>query len=108
MTRKKIRQRLAVGQKHIPQRTCAACRQVRPKRELIRLVRLADSSIAVDTGGKQAGRGTYLCRQEECWQLGLKGNRLEYTLRARLTPENRQRLAGYGKELTEPVPGRGG
>jgi len=75
---------------HIPQRTCVACRTVKAKRELIRLVRISDGSVEVDTGGKRAGRGAYLC--PECWQLGLKGSRLEHALRATLTQDNRERL----------------
>ena len=85
--------------KHIPQRTCVACREVKAKRELIRLVRISDRSVQVDTGGKRAGRGAYLCRAPECWQIGLKKGRLEHALRITLTQDNREQLIGYGKEL---------
>ena len=84
---------------HIPQRTCIACRQVRPKRELIRLVRSANGYVEIDTTGKKAGRGAYLCKKQECWQVGFKGNRLEYTLQTNLTPENREQLIKYGRGL---------
>ena len=76
-----------------------ACRQVRPKRELIRLVRVPDGSVEVDTSGKKAGRGAYLCQTPECWEIGLKGGRLEYTLRTTLTPDNREQLIRYGKDF---------
>ena len=76
-----------------------ACRRVRPKRELIRLVCTADRGVEVDAGGRKAGRGAYLCRTYECWQVGLKGNRLEYTLRTALTQDNREQLISYGKGL---------
>ncbi len=84
---------------HIPQRTCVACRKVKAKRELIRIVRTSDGNVEVDTGSKKAGRGAYLCRAPECWEAGLKGGRLEYALRTRLTQDNRQQLARYGKDL---------
>jgi len=85
-----------------------ACRQVRPKRDLIRLVRVPDGSVEVDTSGKKAGRGAYLCQTPECWEIGLKGGRLEYTLRTTLTPDNREQLIGYGEELLgESISGRG-
>ena len=85
-----------------------ACRQVRPKRELIRLVRIADGSVEVDNSGKWAGRGAYLCQSPECWQTGLKGSRLEYALRTSLTPDNREQLIRYGKDLVkESISGRG-
>ena len=74
-----------------------ACRTVRPKRELIRLVRISDGSVEVDTSGKKAGRGAYLCRVGECWQVGLKGGRLEHALRLTLTQDNREQLIMYGK-----------
>ena len=85
--------------KRAPQRTCVACRQVKTKRELIRLVRTPDSTVEVDAGGKKAGRGAYLCHSPECWELGFKGGRLEHTLRTRLTPDNRERLVRSCKEL---------
>ena len=87
--------------KHIPYRTCVACRQVKPKREFIRLVRISDGSVEVDLGGKRAGRGAYLCKTQECWEGGLKGKRLEHTLRATLAHENREQLIRYGESLKE-------
>ncbi|MGD9115794.1 MAG: YlxR family protein [Dehalococcoidia bacterium] len=85
--------------KHIPQRTCIACGRVRPKRELVRLVRVADGGVEVDSGGRKAGRGAYLCPAAECWEAGLKGGRLEHTLRTAIAPDNREELIKYGREL---------
>lgn len=93
--------------KHIPQRTCLACRQVKPKRELIRLVRISNGSVEADTNGKKAGRGAYLCQAGECWEVGLKGGRLEHALRTVLTQDNRDQLIRYGKDLTELISGKG-
>ena len=85
--------------KHIPLRTCVACREVKSKRELIRLVCNVDGNVQVDTSGKKPGRGAYLCRMPECWQSGLVGGRLEHVLRTGLTRENREQLIEYGKAL---------
>ena len=85
--------------KHIPQRTCIACGKIRPKQELVRLVRVSPVGVEVDPRGKRAGRGAYLCRERECWQVGLKKGRLEHTLGTTLTPDNRARLIRYGQEL---------
>ncbi len=85
--------------KHIPQRTCIACRKVKDKKELIRLVRVSDNSIEVDIRGKKAGRGAYLCRAQECWEIGFKGGRLEHTLRTKLTREDREQLIRAGTEF---------
>ena len=100
MRRKRsISHRVSVKQR--PQRTCVACRQVRTKQELIRLVRTSNGSVEVDTSGKRAGRGAYLCQAQECWQIGLKGNRIEHTLRASLTQDNQEQLISYGKGLPQ-------
>ena len=93
---------------HVPQRTCAACRQVRPKQELIRLVRIADGAVEVDPKGKTAGRGAYLCRNEQCWGDGLKGNRLDHALKINLSLKNREQLLSSGKKfIGELASGRG-
>jgi uncharacterized protein len=85
--------------KRVPQRTCIACRQVKAKRDLIRIVKTNDEGVVVDINGKKPGRGAYLCRIKECWENGLKGNRLEYVMRTVLTQEDRQRLEEYAEKL---------
>jgi len=87
--------------RHKPQRTCVACRQVKDKRELIRLVNTPESDVEIDTGGRKAGRGAYICRALECWETGLKGNRLEHALRGRLTQDNREQLMKQVEDLLE-------
>lgn len=85
--------------KRMPQRTCVACRRIRPKRELVRLVRLADGTVGVDISGKTAGRGAYLCRDHDCWEMGLKDGRLEHVLRTSITGENRDQLSDFGQSI---------
>jgi predicted RNA-binding protein YlxR (DUF448 family) len=85
-------------QRHVPERSCIACREKGAKRELIRLVSRA-GVVEIDHKGKEAGRGAYLCPLRECWDIGLKGNRLEHALRTELNLENRQVLVEYGKSL---------
>jgi predicted RNA-binding protein YlxR (DUF448 family) len=87
-----------LGQRHVPERSCIACREKRAKRELIRLVSRA-GSVEIDHKGKEIGRGAYLCPIRECWDIGLKGNRLEHALQTELILENRQALVEYGKSL---------
>ncbi|RIK56419.1 MAG: DUF448 domain-containing protein [Chloroflexi bacterium] len=86
--------------KHVPQRTCIACRGVEGKRSLVRLVR-AETGIEVDPTGKKAGRGAYLHPYQTCWRAVLRGNRLEQALRTRLSDENRQALVAYMATLPE-------
>ena len=80
-----------------------ACRRVGAKKELMRLVRVADGGVEVDTGGRKPGRGAYLCRVPECWEIVLKGNRLEQVLRTILTPEYRERLVEYRQSFLQGV-----
>lgn len=77
-----------------------ACHQAKAKRELVRLVRGAKGTVEVDTSGKKAGRGAYLCRAWECWEAGVKGHRLEHAFRTTLTQDNQEQLLQYGKSLT--------
>ena len=86
--------------KHVPQRTCIACRQVAGKRALLRLVR-TEQGVEVDTTGKLPGRGAYLHPYQSCWQAVLRGGRIEQALRTRLTAENRQVLLDYVATLPE-------
>ncbi len=69
--------------KHTPLRTCIACRAVRGKRELIRIVRTPEGQICVDITGKANGRGAYLCRNRRCWQSAIGGSPRQLT-RSRL------------------------
>ncbi len=80
-----------------------ACRKVRPKRELIRLVRISDGEVEVDTSGKKVGRGAYLCSVEECWEIGLESGRLEHALRTALTQDNREQLIKTAEKLYFPA-----
>ena len=84
--------------RQIAQRTCVACRKVKAKRELLRLVRTPEGNIEIDTTGKKAGRGAYLCRELECWKTGLKGDRLERALRCTISPDKREQLAQQAEE----------
>ena len=84
--------------RHVPTRSCIACRTAGNKRSLVRLVKCT-TGIEIDETGKKPGRGAYLCPVYECWEIGLKGSRLEYTLRTSLTNENRQVLHEYGRSF---------
>ncbi len=81
--------------RHIPQRTCVACRRTMAKRELVRVVRTPSGAVEVDTTGKKSGRGAYLCRAQECWQLALKKERLDHALKAKLAAEEKEALLEY-------------
>ncbi|MBI3287676.1 MAG: YlxR family protein [Chloroflexi bacterium] len=81
-----------MGPRRIPQRTCMGCRQVKPKRELLRIVRTPQGQVALDPTGKAGGRGAYLCPQRDCWELALDQKALGHALKTTLSPEVRQVL----------------
>lgn len=65
-------------QKKIPMRMCIGCRTMRPKRELVRLVRDAEGEVRLDETGRAAGRGAYLCRDAACLQRAVKIHAVEH------------------------------
>jgi predicted RNA-binding protein YlxR (DUF448 family) len=83
--------------KHVPQRTCVACRQVKNKREMVRLVRLPDGSVEVDETGKRNGRGAYICPTRHCWDKALKEKQLERTLKTVIKAANLRELGLAGE-----------
>jgi predicted RNA-binding protein YlxR (DUF448 family) len=85
--------------RHIPQRTCIACREVLPKRSMIRVVR-SPHGVVIDPTGKLAGRGAYLHQQRSCWERGMKGA-LASALKVELTPEEHELLASYALSLPD-------
>ncbi len=67
--------------KHIPVRTCVACRETDQKRELLRVVRLPDGTVEFDAKGKQSGRGAYVCASKGCIQTAQKQKKFERSLK---------------------------
>lgn len=87
------------GSRHLPQRTCIACRKVGVKRELVRLVCLPGGEVEVDLTGKKSGRGAYLCQARSCWEAACNSGKLEYALRTSLKADNKERLVNYAREF---------
>lgn len=89
------------GLKHVPQRTCIACRKAKPKLQLIRLVYCSASGLVeIDESGKKSGRGAYLCSIQDCWGKRLSKNRLERALRGRIDAQNWAGIVRFGAELS--------
>ena len=64
-------------QKHIPLRKCLACGEMKPKEELVRIVRTPDGGVLIDRSFKAGGRGAYICRNEECIARAERTKRIE-------------------------------
>ncbi|MBN1188224.1 MAG: YlxR family protein [Dehalococcoidales bacterium] len=91
--------------KHLPRRTCIACRTEHPKRELVRLVYIEGEGVDVDLSGKKSGRGAYLCPDEACWVKAITSGKLETALRTSIKTENREKLVNYAKGLNNTYSG---
>ena len=94
--------------KKIPMRMCVGCREMKEKRDLIRIVRTPDGEAVLDPSGKRSGRGAYVCRQAECLKRSIRQKQLERQLEITLTPEiidalttEMNRLGTEGADLSE-------
>lgn len=63
--------------KKIPMRICLGCSEMKPKKELVRVVKSPEGEISIDLTGKKSGRGAYICRNAECLKLARKARKLE-------------------------------
>ena len=78
--------------KKIPMRMCTGCRQMFPKKELMRIVKKNDGTFAIDTTGKVAGRGAYVCRGTHCLEICLKAKTLNKAFEMQIPDEIYQDL----------------
>ena len=78
--------------KTIPIRQCIGCREQKPKKELIRVVRSPEGQVSLDFRGKAPGRGAYLCRDAACLKRAQKSRALERALSVPIPPEVFDRL----------------
>lgn len=73
--------------KHVPLRMCIACRNMKPKEELIKLCISPDGFAAIDRSGKSTGRGAYICKSEECIKKAQKAGKIERALKCNVSSE---------------------
>lgn len=84
--------------KKIPMRMCVGCGEMKPKMELIRIVKTPENEIMVDLKGKANGRGAYICKNSECLLKAVKAKRLERTFETVISEEIYNTLK---KDLTD-------
>ncbi len=71
---------------------CLGCQEMKPKKELIRIVRTPENEIDIDPGGKRSGRGAYICPSGECLTKAVKAKRLEKAFQLPVPPELLEKL----------------
>lgn len=91
--------------KKLPMRMCVGCREMKPKRQLIRVVRSPEGVVSLDETGKKPGRGAYVCRSQACLARAIKQRQLERQLQQPLGEETaaalRERLQSLPAEAEE-------
>ena len=78
--------------KKIPMRQCLGCREMKPKRELIRVVRSPQGEISLDFRGKAPGRGAYVCPDPACLKKAIRARALERAFSVQIPAEIYERL----------------
>ena len=78
----------------VPMRMCTGCGQMKPKREMVRVVKNQAGEISLDLTGKKAGRGAYVCRDLQCLQKARKARRVEKTFSCRIPDEIYDKMEG--------------
>ncbi|MGN0145340.1 MAG: RNase P modulator RnpM [Clostridium sp.] len=73
--------------KKIPLRMCTGCMEMKPKKELIRIVKTPEGEVCVDLTGKKSGRGAYVCKSIECLEKSFKAKRLSRNLDTTISEE---------------------
>ena len=91
--------------KKIPMRMCVGCREMKEKREMIRVVRSPEGVLSLDPVGKKSGRGAYVCRSEDCLKRAIRQRQLERHLDVELSEEVAAALNAEMERLRGEEPG---
>lgn len=76
----------------IPMRKCLGCNEMKPKKELVRVVRSPEGEVSLDLTGKKSGRGAYVCRDAGCLEKAIKSKRLERAFSCEIPDEIYERM----------------
>lgn len=79
-------------EKKVPMRMCVGCREMKPKKELLRVVRSPEGAVSIDVTGRRPGRGAYVCHDPECLKRAIKQKQLERAFECPLGEEARASL----------------
>lgn len=84
--------------KKIPMRTCLGCGEMKPKRELIRVVKSKEGDISLDLTGKKSGRGAYICKSVECFEKARKARKFERSFSCMISEDIYNSMEGELRE----------
>ena len=92
---------MPIKPKKIPMRMCVGCREMKPKKDLLRAVRSPEGTVSLDTTGKKPGRGAYCCYNAECLRRALKQGQLDRQLEVKLSEEVNAQLMETMNQLLQ-------
>ena len=84
--------------KKIPMRMCLGCGEMKPKRELIRVVKPKEGDISLDLTGKKSGRGAYICKSVECFEKARKARKFERSFSCMISEDIYNSMEGELRE----------
>ena len=84
--------------KKIPMRMCIGCGEMKPKRELIRVVKSKEGDISLDLTGKKSGRGAYICKSVECFEKARKARKFERSFSCMISEDIYNSMEGELRE----------
>lgn len=90
-----------MSNRKIPMRKCVGCGEMKPKKEMIRVLRTAEEEFVLDATGKKNGRGAYMCCSRECFDRAVKSKGLERSFKQPIPADVYERLE---KEMSEIDP----
>ena len=80
-------------EKKIPMRMCVGCREMKPKKDLLRVVKSPEGAVSIDVTGRKPGRGAYVCKSAQCLEKAIRQRQLERAFECALTDETKEALA---------------
>lgn len=87
-----------MNNRKVPMRKCVGCGEMKPKKEMLRVLRTTEEEFILDATGKKNGRGAYLCPCGECLQKAVKNKGLERSFKQAIPAKVYERLK---KEMDE-------
>lgn len=75
------------AKRRVPLRKCSGCGEMKPKKELVRVIRTPENEVVLDLTGKKNGRGAYICRNEACFAKAKKTKVFERSLEVSIPEE---------------------
>ena len=86
-------------EKKVPMRMCVGCREMKPKKELLRVVRSPEGEVSIDVTGRKPGRGAYVCHSADCLKRAIKQKQLERAFECALGEETHASLLAELQKL---------